>query len=1106
MSITDRPLDTAELSRLIRQADPDAFLVPARLVRRVIKRDRGLTGFGFQVPHRKCFVVSGRELRAVASPDELGICLDGPFPDSVILIAAPTVERLAKMQRGPALTKYWRLLFHARVHGAIAGRLGAAGVRKRINALGRPVFDEACAVLRLERFLLPPADHVAAYEEFAAVFLELYWFTPILLATYFPAIDDPQRTRQVFGRDLDDAALFNATRLNGAPMPKKGPETPEPPELPTGTKGPSVVGRFARRAERAQANGNAARAAILWTGAGNPEQASDQLAMLAERLWIALGCANTDAGAWRHALSPLLTRGARGFWPAEVRLLYDLQALCVAAERPVAAADFAGWLRSGGLRPLERSLPLFPAVTAVRQLSKAVKRLPATRLKALPRDRLGTALGKALSTAEEHLRDRLRPKIDAVLRDVGLEAANDPEAVASQKLTEELLDHVVSDGFLTLGNLRDAVARNQLKLQDLAGAREWWKGDALLAANRELPDRLVGVYRFGEVYLRWLQRLSSLVFGTPRGRWVTLNLIVPFGGAFLAVEGPLQIIHEIRSLTATLRGWLTGRPREKFDPGFPIAPWALIGLVAVGIWLLLHVPAARHLAQTAAQWAAQMLRRCFIEWPLAWMRSPLFQRAWSHPVVRGLWQFAVKPIVPALAIAAAARWLHATPAESLLAGGLTFGAISLSINSQLGRDAGEIAADWATRRLRYLRDLLPGIVRWFIDLFKRLLEWIDRGLYAVDEWLRFRAGDGRWSRGLKTLGGLVWCAVAYVVRFVVVLFIEPQVNPVKHFPVVTISHKLLLPLIPAVTGVFEQHFGFHILTAGTLATLFIGKIPGVFGFLVWEFKENWRLYRANRPATLRPVRIGRHGETMSRLLRPGFHSGTLPKLFAKLRRAERRRNHRAGRRLRATIDEVQDEIGTFVERELIALLRRSDDWRAAPVFVSEVDAATNRIRIALSCAPLGPKPLRVTFVEGSGWLTVGITETGWLANCSPAQRAVLDLAVKGAYHAAGVDLVREQIASFFAPNCPPFDVTNAGLILWPGPLPDAAVLYDLRDADVLQPHFGAPDFAGRFPTLQAAQLIFSRRGLPWHRWVAAWDAVRSGKPIDIADAPVLPDC
>ena len=46
-------------------------------------------------------------------------------------------------------------------------------------------------------------------------------------------------------------------------------------------------------------------------------------------------------------------------------------------------------------------------------------------------------------------------------------------------------------------------------------------------------------------------------------------------------------------------------------------------------------------------------------------------------------------------------------------------------------------------------------------------------------------------------------------------------------------------------------------------------IPGIFGFLAWELKENWRLYAANRPPRLKPVVLGHHGETMRGLLRPG---------------------------------------------------------------------------------------------------------------------------------------------------------------------------------------------------------------------------------------------
>ena len=34
--------------------------------------------------------------------------------------------------------------------------------------------------------------------------------------------------------------------------------------------------------------------------------------------------------------------------------------------------------------------------------------------------------------------------------------------------------------------------------------------------------------------------------------------------------------------------------------------------------------------------------------------------------------------------------------------------------------------------------------------------------------------------------------------------------------------------------------------------------------------------------------IGSHGETVRGLLQPGFHSGTVPRLYARLRAAERR--------------------------------------------------------------------------------------------------------------------------------------------------------------------------------------------------------------------------
>jgi hypothetical protein len=616
---------------------------------------------------------------------------------------------------------------------------------------------------------------------------------------------------------------------------------------------------------------------------------------------------------------------------------------------------------------------------------------------------------------------------------------------------------------------------------------------------------LPGVYRFGEAYLRGLQRISAAAFGTRAGRWVTLNLLVPLGGAFLAVEGPLQIVAELRSLTGSVRGWLTGVAAADHAPeAFPLAPWPTFLAVAAVVWLLLHVPAARRTAARAGRTTVRLARRACIDWPVALWHSPLIQRVWAHPVVRGAWQFAVKPLVPAAVVAVLAHCLDADPAETLAAGTAAFVAASALVNSQLGREAGEIAAEWAARRWRYVSEFVPGFVRWVIGFFKRLLEAIDRGLYAVDEWLRFRAGERRWLRAAKTAGGLTWSAASYVVRFVIVLFVEPQINPVKHFPVVTVSHKLLLPLVPAVTHIFERKLGLHLVTAGTTATALITAIPGVFGFLVWEFTENWRLYRANRAKCLRPAIVGGHGETVPRLLRPGFHSGTLPKLFARLRQAVRRGRWRPARRLRTSLHEVGDAVRTFSERELLEYLRGAPAWAAAPVHVADVAVATNRIRIALGCPGLGPKPLTLALVEESGWLTARVAEPGWLPAASVERRCVLDLALNGFYRTAGVDLVREQVEQAFGPSCPPFDITHAGLTLWPGPLPRATVRYDLAAGGELRPLTGEPEPAERFPVLPDERLLLRRRGLPWDCWTAAWDAVHAGRPFEPVDASVLP--
>ena len=102
----------------------------------------------------------------------------------------------------------------------------------------------------------------------------------------------------------------------------------------------------------------------------------------------------------------------------------------------------------------------------------------------------------------------------------------------------------------------------------------------------------------------------------------------------------------------------------------------------------------------------------------------------------------------------------------------------------------------------------------------------------------------------------------------------------------TVAAKIMLPfaltLTRIISAVLTPFLGS--LLGNSFAAVTVFFLPGVFGFLVWELRSNWRLYEANRPEAIGPVAVGSHGETVVRFLRPGFHSGTLPKLFARLRR------------------------------------------------------------------------------------------------------------------------------------------------------------------------------------------------------------------------------
>src|SRR5205823_4788620 len=181
---------------------------------------------------------------------------------------------------------------------------------------------------------------------------------------------------------------------------------------------------------------------------------------------------------------------------------------------------------------------------------------------------------------------------------------------------------------------------------------------------------------------------------------------------------------------------------------------------------------------------------------------------------------------------------------------------------------------------------------------------------------------------------------------------EPTINPLK-LPLSILAAKFLV-LIPLyynlVFNPYEQrtlideklapHTGLAvaILLTYTVIVPTLWLLGSGIAFFLWEMQENWRLFRANRALRLRPVIVGRDGETVLQLLKNhGGHSGTIPKLFAQLRRAERGAyrtgNWRAARTYRQALREVARAVRLFVERELLVLLQQSKGWGTQPLYV-----------------------------------------------------------------------------------------------------------------------------------------------------------------------------
>ena len=1152
-------------------SDQSAYLVEARVIRRIIRERFGVANLTVALPHTQCQVVSGADIRKLAHPDELGLESFDALPEKCLLICEPENGEMDHWPLKDLKLQVWRRLFHAKLDLAFQ-ELSTANnlplLRRNIAAIGQVEFDEAHYVLRSELRLMDPNSREEAWRELAAIYLEMRFFEPDLLPIWFPSLHDSAAAEKVLSNHLDIERIFRESKPDDAPFPELISHTASDEDrLSTARRNWSMaIGvsqsergylRQLRIRDRANERGNtvfaiacAIRASQRATSTSKrfsaEKKARDDVRHLVTRLRDAISFAKQDTEEWQNALWELAKNSVHGFWNAEKRLLYDLQKVCLDHERLTYKIDLVKWIVSRGKRPLRRPLNNLREVAMTKHLASAASRLTHVRLSGNDRNLLTKLIENAAHLSESQMRERMRPVLQQTLTAVQLVPRSVPEQVASEKLIEESLDCIAERGYLTMGYLRDAISRNDLKLPDIQELREVWHGDQLLRADDQLDLALDGVYRRGEFYLRWLQIVSSFYFGTRIGRFATMFVIIPFGGAVVIVEGTMHIIHmfhgkpheeaknhsvsqdnvpeSVKKDVPAVQADQTELPKlDANDPASMASDWltsdteatiaippkttdeaarqilsqrtesfSLVLVLGLLLMALIHAPTFRKFSFGLAIGSLRLLRTVLFETPMFLLRLPVLLSMWNAPLFVRCRRYFVAPAILAVLCGRVIPWLIGWRVLDWWWVGAISVVSSWLLNTRLGRDAQELARDWIENAVHQLQArFVFAIIGWVVDLFRFLLSSLERILYAVDEWLRFHSDENLFSIIAKAILGVVWSFVSFLIRIYVNLLIEPTFHPVKHFPVVTVAHKIFLPALIMLEGnmvhFLGQYVGIPLARSFTWFNMLF--LPGFFGFAVWELKENWKLYFANRTDRLKPVTVGSHGETIARLLRPGFHSGTLPKIFRKLRKLEQkdaslgRFTHR--RSTRHQLHHVEQSIEAFVNRELISLLTKSEVWANTPIRCAGVEAASNSFTIELDCSTFGSSLVQLRVQEQSGWILACIAHTGWLTSISVEYRNSFLNVLEGFYRKCGIDLVREQLeTSMTGPY--PYDISAQGLVIWPTEKFDLEIVADLKSEVMVQPQPSIEAAKVGLAPIAIEKVVFAATHTDRQKWETMW--------------------
>lgn len=920
-----------ELGTLAATADPSARIVSRQLLRNILQAHLGYPGWAWSLPHSSILLISDTKLRAlgVFAPGELPA--QGGPDQTVLLIAQPSVSQSRSWDRNQALTWLWRKLFHGRIHAAIH-RARTAGVWDDTSAigwidrLGWMEYREIRTVLLEEKLIARDAPPGEVMEEFLAVILELLVFDTERVGEWFPLLE-PGSFQELLSMVGNPRNHLAACRPEGAIHPATLRATEKAVAFVPADR--EYDGREydlrIRVAKQREAEGNSLEAALAYWDASlvEPTRSRGKMHKAAwKQLCEALGDGTTfDAAAplphWAlHWLDEAAGQKEKpGTEYLALQAVFNSKLLL---KRVPSELCPWGFVLSFGKTPIRRSLPGVELLSARNSLLKARLLILRSEMNETVVGAIVSRIEKSVHNLENQVREAFAPRFFEAMDEADFAPTHLVEKAARSAIVEDMVDRLLQARQLSFGDLRDILARNEMKLPDLNGILGWLKGDPLRRLDKALARRIPGAYRPGEFYTTGLQALSSLFYATSLGRVVLLWAILPLLMTIVLWKFP-QYMHEellkfagmvsrnselyksvlesearrlpvyedttwTRPVLASVEDFIShqGFEEKRLVLGSP----PIMAITFIYFVCLLHFAAVQRLTSAGFSLLGRLLRWLFWALPRDIIQSPVVQGVLELPPVRWLWTLGLKPAL----LSALIFWFLSPRLAEFHIGPILRATCFLIMMAIFASRPFIRAEAWVWDVFgEWMHDFgvqsLYRLGTWLAWLGKQVLDWISLIILGITEWLRPKPETSGIALVFKGILAAVFMPVLAFLRFAVIVLLEPQINPIKHFPTVTIGHKFMLVLVVPLAGQLEQ-FGLEKAMAFTTAFLFIFGVPGFFGFMVWELKENWRLYAANRPERLPRLRIGSHGESFLSLFRPGFHSGTIAKLFRRLRHSQ----------------------------------------------------------------------------------------------------------------------------------------------------------------------------------------------------------------------------